>query len=213
MSYSGVESSLSEAGRLFDSAVNRRERLIRESREVISLSAKSIVCIHNSNFDEAKKFQKLAIRKLDSLREIAIPDMVRYISSSEQELVECSVVLALSTGADIPARKQLKVENASYILGLLDAIGELKRLVCDTIRVADFEKAERLFSVMQRLYVLLSPFSIYDHIVQGVKRKLDVARIIIEDTRAIVTEESRRRELISAVNRLSIQLDNHSKSS
>jgi translin len=139
--------------------------------------------------------------------------MVRYIFPSEQELVECSVVLALSTGADIPSRKQLKVENAPYILGLLDTIGELKRMVYDTIRVADFEKAERLFSIMQRLYLSLSPFSIYDHVVQGVKRKLDVARILIEDTRGTVTEEARRRELIGAVSRLSVQLNKHSKSS
>ncbi|HXQ91445.1 MAG TPA: RNA-binding protein [Nitrososphaerales archaeon] len=211
MIYSGIESSLSEAGKLFETTVSRREQLIKESREVISISAKSIVCIHNSNFDEAKKLQKQAIRKLEDLREIAGSDMVRYIFPSEQELVECSVVLALSIGADIPSRKHLKVENSSYILGLLDSIGELKRMVYDTIRVADFEKAEKLFSIMQQLYLLLSPFSIYDHVAQGVKRKLDVARILIEDTRGTVTEEARRRELINAVDRLSLQLDQQSK--
>jgi translin len=213
MIYSGIESSLAEAGKLFETSVNRREQLIKESREVISLSAKSIVCIHNSKFDEAKKFRKQAERKLNDLRKIADSDMVRYIFPPEQELVECSVVLALSTEADIPSRKQLKVENISYILGLLDAIGELKRMVYDTIRVSDFEKAERLFSIMQQLYLLLSPFSIYDHVAQGVKRKLDVARILIEDTRGTVTEEARRRELIMAVSRLSFQLDQRTKTS
>ena len=198
---------------MFDTTISRREQLLKESREVISLSAKSIVCIHNSKFDEAKKFQKLAMRKLESLRKIAGSDMVRYIFPPEQELVECSAVLALSTGADIPSRKQLKVENGSYVLGLLDTIGELKRMVYDSIRVADFEKAERLFSIMQQLYVLLSPFSIYDHVVQGAKRKLDVARILIEDTRGTVTEEARRRELISAVSRLRIQLNKLSEAS
>jgi translin len=211
MIYSGVESSLLEAGKLFEITISRREQLIKESREVISISAKSIVCIHNSKFDDAKKLQKLAIRKLEDLREIAGADMVRYIFPSEQELVECSVVLALSTGADIPSRKQLKVENSSYILGILDAIGELKRIVYDTIRNSDFEKAERLFSIMQQLYLLVSPFSIYDHVAQGVKRKLDVARILIEDTRGTVTEEARRRELINAVGRLSLQLDRQLK--
>ncbi len=213
MIYSGVETSLSEIKKLFETTVNRREQLIKESREVISLSSKSIVCIHNSKFDEAKKLQKQAMRKLVYLREIAGSDMVRYIIPSEQELVECSVVLALSTGDDIPSRKQLKVENSSYILGLLDTIGELKRMVYDTIRVAEFEKAERLFSIMQQLYLLLSPFSTYDHVAQGVKRKLDVARILIEDTRGTVTEEARRRELINAVSQLGIQLDQHSRAS
>jgi len=210
MTYAGVESSLSEAGKLFEVLASRREHLIKESREIITLSAKSIVCIHNSRYDEAEKLQAEAIKKLDDLREVAGSDLIRYIVPCEQELVECSVVLALSTGLDVPSKEQLRVEYGSYITGLLDAIGELKRMVYDSIRASDIEKAERLFSVMQQLYLYLSPFSIYDHVAQGVKRKLDVARILIEDARGIVTEEARRRELIQSVNRLSVQLDQHS---
>jgi translin len=213
MNYTGVESSLTEAAKIFEKTVNRREQLIKESRDVVALSARSIVCIHNSKFEEAKKLQKEAMGKLENLRRVAGSDMVRYIFPPEQELVECSVVLALSTGSVIPSRKQLRVENSSYILGLLDAIGELKRMVYDTIRVADFKKAEGLFAIMQQLYLFLSPFSIYDHVVQGSKRKLDVARILIEDTRGTITEEARRRELIDTVSRLSTQLLQHSKGS
>jgi translin len=35
--------------------------------------------------------------------------------------------------------------------------------------------------------------------VSGLRRKLDVARMLIEDIRATVTEESRRKALIEAV--------------
>jgi len=204
--FSGVESSLSDSGKLFESVVVRREKLIKESREVIALSAKSIVSIHNSKFTEAKELQKLASQKLEDLRKVAVSDLLRYILPSEVELVECSIVLALSTNSDLPSREQLGVEPASYILGLLDSIGEMKRLVLDTIRKGDFENAQRTFEIMERLYLLLAPFSVYDHVVGGSKRKLDVARILIEDVRGTVTEESRRRELIRSVEQLSYKL-------
>lgn len=207
MSFSGIETSLSESGKLLESAVARREKLIKDSREVIALSARSIICIHNSKFEEAKKLQKQSLTALGELRKIAGSDLVRYVVPSETEVVECSTILALSTGSDIPSSNELKVEPGSYILGLLDSIGEMKRMVYDTIRAGDFDKAERIFSSMEKLYLMLAPFSVYDHVVAGAKRKLDVARILIEDTRGTITEESRRRELISSVSRLSKELE------
>ncbi len=208
MNFSGVESSLSESGRSLESVVGRREKLIKDSREVIALSAKSIICIHNSNYEEAKQLQQSAAKNLDDLRKVAGSDLVRYIFPSEVELVECSTVLAISTDNVLPSREQLSVEPGSYVLGLLDSIGEMKRMVYDTIRKSDFERAEKIFSTMEGLYLLLAPFSVYDHVVPGAKRKLDVARILIEDTRGVITEESRRREIISSVGRLSDQLSN-----
>ena len=211
MIFSEVESSLLESGKTLEFTVSRREKLIKESREVIALSAKSIICIHNSNFGEAKKLQETAAKNLEELHEIASSDLVRYILPSEVELVECSAVLAISTNAELPSRMQLRVEPGSYVLGLLDSIGEMKRMVYDTIRNGDFGKAKKLFSVMEGLYLLLAPFSVYDHVVPGAKRKLDVARILIEDVRGVVTEESRRHELIASVSRLSNQLSNVSR--
>lgn len=207
MTYSGVESSLIEATRLFDEVVGRREKLIKESREVIALSSKAIVSIHTLEYAEAKKLRKLAKEKLDELRKVAASDLTRYLVVPEQEFVECCTMLALATHSDIPSRKRLGVSQTSYVLGLLDSVGELKRSVYDSIRQTDFENAEKMFSVMQQLYLLISPLAVYDNIAQGMKRKLDVARNLIEDTRATVTEEARRRDFISAVNKLSDRLE------
>lgn len=204
--FSGVESSLSDSGKQFETLVARREKLIKESREVIALSAKSIVCIHDSRFSEAKRLQKLAAQRLEGLRKVATSDLLRYILPSEAEFVECSIVLALSTSSQLPSIEQLGVEPSSYVLGLLDSIGEMKRMVLDTIRNGNFLKGEKTFEIMEKLYLLLAPFSVYDHVVAGAKRKLDVARILIEDVRGTVTEEARRRELINSVAHLSNQL-------
>jgi translin len=59
--------------------------------------------------------------------------------------------------------------------------------------------AEKLFSTMEEIYNAIYPFAVYDNIVSGLRKKLDVARMLIEDIRATVTEESRRKALIEAV--------------
>jgi translin len=52
---------------------------------------------------------------------------------------------------------------------------------------------------MEEIYNAIYPFAVYDNIVSGLRKKLDVARRLIEDIRATVTEESRRKALIEAV--------------
>ncbi|MHB1908180.1 MAG: RNA-binding protein [Nitrososphaerales archaeon] len=206
MSYFDVESSLKEASKRLDLVSKRRERLIKESRDVISLSAKTIICVHTSNFAEARKLSKEAKKRLEELRKVAGSDLLRYIFTPEQEFVECSVMLAISSKKEIPSIKSLGVSPGSYVLGLLDAIGELKRSVYDSIRQNEIQGAEMKFVTMESLYTLISPFAVYDNIVQGVKRKLDVARMLIEDTRATITEEARRTDFMTTISELSKKL-------
>lgn len=206
MNLSNLEASLGEATKKFDEIVSRREKLIKESRDVIGLSAKAIVSVHTSNFSEAKRLKAEARAKLDELQKVAGSDLTKHLQTPEQEYVECSLLLAVRSDLRIPSRKQLGVSHLSFILGLLDAIGELKRSVYDSIRENNFDNARNFFNCMEELYLLLSPFAVYDNVAPGVKRKLDVGRALIEDTRATITEEARRRDFIQAVNKLSERL-------
>ena len=71
----------------------------------------------------------------------------------------------------------------------------------DRIRVGDSKRATQLFDVMENLYLLLYPFASYDKIVKETRRKLDVNRMLVEETRSVLTEEIRRQELIKAINK------------
>jgi translin len=206
LNYDSVESSLSDVSKKLDLVTSRREKLIKDSRDIISLSAKAIISVHTSNFSEAQVFSKQAVNKLNDLRQVAGSDLVRYIMVPEQEYVESSTMLAISSNKPIPSVRKLGVSPSSYILGLLDAVGELKRSIYDDIRRGQIQRAEKKFAIMESLYTMLSPFAVYDNIVQGVKRKLDVARMLIEDTRAAITEEVRRGEFMLAVSTLSSKL-------
>ena len=59
----------------------------------------------------------------------------------------------------------------------------------------------KLFDMMENLYLMLYPFATYDKIVKETRRKLDVNRSLVEDTRTILTEEIRRQELIETINK------------
>ena len=69
----------------------------------------------------------------------------------------------------------------------------------DNIRNGELKKADRIFSVMENLYQTLYPFAMYDKIVKETRRKLDVNRILVEETRAVITEEIRRNHFVKAL--------------
>jgi len=184
----------------------RREKLIKGTRDVISLCSKSIVALHNGKYEDASQKTIEAKKLLDQLREAASADLYRYIISAETELVETNALQAIISGSKIPSMNTLNVHGDSYILGLLDCVGELKRLVYDRIRNGKSEDAKKLFELMEQIYTMLYPLAIYDNIVNGVRRKLDVAKRLIEDTRAVITEDSRRIAMLDAIDRLQNKL-------
>jgi len=128
-----------------------------------------------------------------------INNFKKYLITPEQEFVEAHSFLAVIDNKEIPSLKSLKVSEESYILGLLDCIGELKRFVLDNIRNDQLKKAEIIFNVMENLYQALYPFAMYDKIVKETRRKLDVNRILVEETRAVITEEIRRNHFVKAL--------------
>ena len=180
----------------------RREKLIKGTRDVIMLCSKSIVALHNEKYADASQRADKAKELLDELRQTAQTDLYRYIIVAETELVEASALQAIISGSSIPSIQTLNVHGNSYILGLLDCVGELKRLVYDRMRNGKSDDAKNLFMLMEQIYIMLFPFAAYDNIIQGVRRKLDVARMLIEDTRAAITEDARRITMLDAIDKL-----------
>ena len=180
---------------------SKREFLIKNNRETVILCSQAIISIHKNDLNTAKKKIAKAKSELTKLKQKTSGNLVRYIITPEQEFVEAVSLLAVIEGKEIPSVKSLNVSDESYILGLLDCIGELKRQVIDKIRVGDSKRATQLFDVMENLYLLLYPFASYDKIVKETRRKLDVNRMLVEETRSVLTEEIRRQELIKAINK------------
>ncbi|WP_100182576.1 translin family protein [Candidatus Nitrosotenuis aquarius] len=190
---------LDKISKALEKNLDERESLIKNTRQIITLCSESIIDCHKNDTKAAAKKILQAKRLLEQYRKNIDKALYKYLIPSEQEFVEASSFLALIQGKEIPSPESLKVKDESYVLGLLDCIGEMRRDVYDKIRVGKSEDARKMFEKMDELYLMLYPFAYFDKIVKEARRKLDVARILVEETRIAITEEIRRAELIKSM--------------
>ena len=199
MALKNVKSSLQGISKSLQSSNASREFLIKNTRDVVILCSHSIIAAHKGELRLAKQKIKKAEVTLKKNQKKAKNDFKKYLITPEQEFVEAHSFLAIVENKEIPSLKSLKVSEEAYVLGLLDCIGELKRFVLDNIRNGQLKKADRIFNVMENLYQTLYPFAMYDKIVREARRKLDVNRVLVEETRSVITEEIRRNHFVKAL--------------
>ena len=199
MTLKNIKSSLQGISKSLKASNASREFLIKNTRDVVILCSHSIIAAHKGDLRLAKQKIKKAEAVLKVNQKKAKNEFKKYLITPEQEFVEANSFLAVVENKEIPSLKSLNVSDESYILGLLDCIGELKRLVLDNIRNGQLKEADRIFNVMENLYQALYPFAMYDKIVKETRRKLDVNRILVEETRAVITEEIRRNHFVKAL--------------
>lgn len=202
----GVKKSLKGMEARFSAQLERRDRVLKGTRDVISASSRAIISVHTGKMKEAEREVAEAKSLLASLKKSSDGSVARYLISPEAEFVEASAVIALAKDKPVPSMEALGASPEAYLLGLLDAIGELKRLVLDSILQRKLARAKKYFAVMQELYSLCSPLAVYDHVVNGTRRKIDVARMLVEDTRGLLAEEMGRESVSSSMARLEKKL-------
>lgn len=197
-----VKSSLDKITKSLEESHQRREYLIKNTRDIVILCSQSIIAVHKEDLRSAKKNMLKAKKLLAKYKKSANGELARYLSMPEQEIVEATSLISIVEGKPIPSLESVGVSDESYILGLLDCIGELKRLIYDKIRMGKTSESVRFFEIMENLYLILYPFATYDKIVKETRKKLDVNRVLVEETRSALTEEIRRAKLIDAINKI-----------
>ena len=197
-----VKQSLEKISKTLGAAHSSREFLLKNSRDILILCSQSIISAHKGDLVSSKTKAKKAKSLLVKLQQKGKGDLSRYVIPVEQELVEAFSLIAIIEKKEIPSYKTLGVSGDSYVLGLLDCIGELKRLIFDRMRIGKSKEALHFFDIMENLYLSLYPLASYDKILKESRRKLDVNRILVEETRSALTEDIRRSELIDAINKL-----------
>lgn len=201
-----VRKSLKSMEARFSDQLGRRDKVLKDSRDVIAASSRAIINVHTGKMKEAEKELLNAKSLLGSLKRASDGSASRYLVSPEAEFVEASTALALAKDRPVPSMEALGASPEAYLLGLLDAVGELKRLVLDSILQRKLARAKSYFGVMEELYSLCSPLAVYDHVVNGARRKIDVARMLVEDTRGLLAEEMGRESVSTSMARLEKKL-------
>lgn len=176
-----------------------REQVLPIARHLVRESATLIKNAHRGEWDEAKKRRKALLAAVNDLR-TNLKDATNlwyagFIQDALKEVVEACLVYAMLRNEPIPTPEELGIDDAPYLNGLLEAMGELRRAALDAIRSEDLSAAERYLSIMDETYFATITFDQADAVTQGARRRIDTLRAILERTRGDLTLAAQYRKL------------------
>jgi translin len=165
-----------------------REVAIKSSRAINRLSGSIVHAIHKHEDVTATMHEALdEAHRLRSLLE-DYPDIWEsgLVEDALQELAEAAILLSLvNEDENFPDPDEMGIPGAAYLLGLADAIGELRRFVLENLREGEVEQAKKYLELMEEMFLIIMRFDYPDAII-SIRRKQDVARSLLEKTRGDV---------------------------
>jgi translin len=179
-----------------------RERVLQASRTATRLSDWAIIQIHRGDLRKAEETLKKARASLKHVGKLLEenPELKHWgnITVAYQEYAEAKLLFHLTSNGKLPSLKEVGVESTPYILGLLDLIGELRRMTLNFLRKGKALEAEKTLKLMEEIYE--DVFSLnHTAIIPTFRGKIDAARRAVETTRGDVVTEIGRLSLEKAI--------------
>jgi translin len=194
-----------ELRRRFDERMHARERALPASRRAIRACANAIRAIHRGELGRAHELMDEARAALDEGRDAVRehPDIAfaGYLQDAQKEYAEARFTEAVVTGSAAPTPEELGVEDAPYLNGIAEAIGEGRRHALDLLRAGRVAEGERVLATMDDLYSVLVTMDYPDAITGNLRRSTDVARSLIEKTRGDLSVARVSQDLHDALDR------------
>ncbi len=196
----------------FDARNKTRDTLLAEFRKVLKATREAIAASHRDELD-------VAVTKLDNAKSILaaahaelakVPGLpVRgLVNNAEGEVAEASLLLAFRKEEAFVGPEEIGVGGIGYLLGLGDFVGELRRVTIDALTKDNLALAKKAFSQMEEVYSILLTFDFPNALTPGLRAKTDVARRLVERTRADISSEIQRRRLLAGIHKLQKSLKN-----
>ena len=194
----------------FEVRTAARDRALAQSRTLIRFCAHAIRAAHREERDLALENLAEARKIVNALQtELAdYPDLyfAGYTQDALKEYAEASIVYALLGNSSLPAPEELGLEYATYLQGLAEAAGELRRRCLDILRHGHSQEAERLLNHMDDIYAILVTMDFPDAITGGLRRLTDIVRGVTERTRGDMAISLRQHQLEQSLQRVENQL-------
>jgi translin len=183
-----------------------REELHKDMRKATRLSKQAIQVTHQERFGDAETMLEEAKKLFAKLYETAkdYPYLLHSgsVGAAFEEHAEAQILLTLIQEDRFVSPEEIKVPSTPYVLALGDVIGELRRRALNLIRKGNVDAAEKTLEKMEQIYSELTALDDAYVIVNGLRRKGDVARRLIEITRGDITSEVRRSALERSISKL-----------
>jgi len=199
----------------FEARHQVRENALNQTRALTRCSATAIRAIHRGEKDVAEENMRAGRTIVDDIKQSVKPYPEIYFSGYTQdalkEYVEARLTIDIISNDTLPMPEELGVEFATYIRGLAETIGELRRRCLDILRQGYSDEAERLLTFMDDIYALLVTLDYPDAITDGLRRQTDLVRGIIERTRADLTLSLREQRLQQSLQDFENRFNGHAK--
>lgn len=155
------------------------DKVTDTSRDVIRDAAQAITMLHNGNTAGASKRIRSALSGVRVLKRF--DDRFEYYSrQAYQEYAEAAIFFSIKKSSTIPSLSAIGVNAESYLLGLMDVAGELKREILEELRNGDVKRAELYFNKLKLIYDSTRSMRFAEAVMGGFRRKQDTARIQLE---------------------------------
>jgi translin len=193
-------------------AQNRaRDQALDQARVLTRHCAQAIRAVHRDEWTLAQTHLDEAGRIVKSVTEdlIDFPDLYHagYTQDAFKEFAEAKIVYALVRGDPLPEPEALDLSPATYLKGLAESVGELRRRCLDILRGGYSENAESLLTYMDDIYDVLVTMDYPEAITLGLRRLTDLVRGINERTRGDITLALRQQQLEKSLRALETRLE------
>lgn len=195
----------------FDARTAARDRALSQARTLTRHCANAIRAVHREDRQLAEENLSEAKRIASALRSelVEFPDLyyAGYTQDALKEFAEANIVYALTADNALPTPQDLELQNATYLNGLAEAAGELRRRCLDILRHGYSQEAERLLNQMEDIYAVLTSMDYPDAITNGLRRQTDIVRSLTERTRGDLTISIRQEHLEQTIHTLESRLN------
>ena len=205
-----LEAVADQIREIFDKQSTARDQALTQSRALIRYCALAIRAVHRDDLEVMNEHLERAasLAKTFKIDLAEHPDLYHtgYTQDALKEFVEAKVTCALIKDQPLVTLDELDVPHDTYLKGLSEVIGELRRRTLDELRNGYSAECERLLNHMDEIYAVLVTMDYPDAITHGLRRQTDIARSIIERTRGDITFSLRGEHLERKIAELSAQL-------
>ena len=163
-----------------------RDDLMRLSRDVVKYSGRSIESFHRKQINQTEQNLEKAENNLIELTKILETEPSFYqlglVNVALQEYTEAKLLLDIVEKGKFSTVEELKVTEQTYLLGIADLIGELRRYILEKLLDNEIEDAKSVYNTMKEIYGTFMQIDYGRNLVSDFRRKKDIARVLIERT-------------------------------
>ncbi len=168
-----------------------REEILQKTRLIVRMAAETIKAVHREEWEFAEKHLAEIKGLLKGAREQVNTQetIVRrnYFELSEQEFAEAALLFGILHEKQLKTPRDMDIPDLSWLLGLADVAGELRRHCLDAIRKGNMRNAEEALVMMEEIYRKLFSLDYPKGLTGNLREKTDSIRKLLQATRGEVS--------------------------